>query len=396
LITRKLRLWPLAAVAAILLLTACAGGTSRAALTGSSWPGITAFDDAVYMAFNSHVYKINPEDGKQIWRFPSEPQQRQSFYAAPAVSEDLIVVADYTGRVYGVDPENGTQQWMFTAPVTGKFVGGAAIGDDYVYIGNVAGVMYAINKKDGTKKWEFPTRRDIWSAPLLDGNTLYFGTLDRHLYAVNAASGKLIWSYPGNDVSPEESPIGPMVGTPLLRDDILYFGDFNNSVQAFNLETRDLKWTHPTPNWVWSSPTFDEASDALYGGDVDGNVFALDPATGDQKWIFPTLGPVVSAPVVGEYDGDPAVFVTSGDSNLYILDLEDGSKLAEIDVTAEFVSRFLFFDTGTSQRPVPLYAAPILIGDTILVASQEGPTPLMAYDIDSLNRIWAFNPTPAQ
>src|SRR5688500_13029733 len=129
------------------------------------------------MTFGSHVYKIDPEDGNDLWRFPAEAQQRQSFYATPAVSDDLIVVADYTGRVYGLDPENGDQKWMFTAPISGKFVGGAAIGDEYVFIGNVAGVMYAIDKVTGVGEWEFATQRDIWAAPLVEGDTVYFGTL---------------------------------------------------------------------------------------------------------------------------------------------------------------------------------------------------------------------------
>lgn len=390
-ITRKLRLWPLAAaVAALLLLTACGG--DQAAMTGSSWPGLTASEDAVYMASGSHVFKIDPENGNDLWRFPEAPEQRQSFYAKPAVSDDLIVAADYTGRVYGIDPENGDQKWMFTAPISGKFIGGAAIGDKYVYIGNVAGVMYAINKTNGQSAWEFPTQRDIWAAPLLDGDTLYFGTLDRHLYALNADTGAVQWQYPASDVTAEESPIGPIVGTPNLQGDILYFGDFDNSVHAFDVEQRGLEWSHPAPNWVWSSPTFDEASKTLYAGDVDGNVFALDPETGDQKWTFATLGPVVSAPVVGEYEGEPAVFVTSGDSNVYILDPEDGSKIAEIDVTVEFPTMFLFVRTGTSVNPVALHATPIIIDNMLLVATHDGPNPLIAYDLDNLSREWAFDP----
>jgi eukaryotic-like serine/threonine-protein kinase len=391
LITRKFRLWLLTAAALIvvLLLSAC----GDAATTVSSWPGLAASDDTVYMAFGPAVYAIEAETGKEDWRFPAEPVRNQNFYGPPAVADDLIVADTYNGWVYGINLD-GIEKWSFKDPEGARFVAGATIGDEIVYVGSAFGTMYALDRESGEEVWHYSTDRDIWSAPLLVENTLYFVTLDRHLYAVDAAEGDLLWQFPEDNIPPEDSPIGPMVGTPILVDDTFYFGDFRNEAHALSLEDRDLLWDYPTQNWIWGSLVYSEETETLIGADLDGNVFALDAATGEEVWIFsePTES-VVSTPVISEYNETPAVFVTSGDSNLYILDLETGDKLDSVSVTTEFEQRFLFIQTGTDVRSVAVFAPPIIIGDFILLASHESPRPLIAYNRDTLNQAWEFDPT---
>jgi outer membrane protein assembly factor BamB len=379
-------------VVLLLVLTGCTG--NAAALTGSSWPGIATSDDMVYVAFGPHVYAVDASNGKEEWRYPAQAVRGETFYAVPAVDQDLVVVGDYTGTLYGLDFTKGTETWKFQAPLKARFIAGAVIGEKYVYAGTVAGHMYAVDRDTGTQEWEFAATRDIWSAPLLDDGVLYFTALDRHLYALNADTGKLLWQFPDADTKPEESPVGAMVGTPTLHDGALYFGSFSNAVYALDLETRKLLWTYPTKNWVWGSPIYDENTNQLFGGDLDGNVFAIDPATGKEGWKFTTGGPVVNSPVTAEYDGKPAVFVTSGDSNLYILNPENGEQIEKVGVTAEFKQSFLFVPTGTTIRPIPVYARPIVLDDKILLGTHEGPEPIHAYNLASLKKLWTFMPTP--
>jgi eukaryotic-like serine/threonine-protein kinase len=403
LITRKYRLWLLLAAALMITLVLSGCGGSRTATTVSSWPGLAASDDTVYMAFGPAIYSINPDSGTENWRYPAEPVRNQNFYAPPAVADDMIVADTYNGWVYALNLD-GTEMWSFKDPEGARFVAGATIGDQIVYVGSAFGTMYALDRASGEELWHFSTDRDIWSAPLLVEDTLYFVTLDRHLYAVDSAEGDLLWQFPDDDVTPEESPIGPMVGAPILVDDTLFFGDFKNEAHALSLESQDLVWDYPTQNWIWGSLVYSEETETLIGADLDGNVFSIDAATGKEVWIFsePTE-PVVSSPVLFDYEENPAVFVTSGDSKLYILDLETGEKLNVVSVTAEFEQRFLFVQTGTDVRPVAVYAPPIIIdiagedeSETkrlILLASHESPRPLVAYNRDTLEKAWEFDPT---
>ncbi len=390
---RKLRFWPLVLALGLgaMFLTGCGGG---AVLSGSSWPGISASEKAIYLAFGPQVYAIDPETGDDQWRFPDEPARGQTFYAPPAVSEGIIVVADYLGSVYAINPENGDDLWSFKSDPSARFIGGPLIGDGLVYAGNANGTMYALDRQNGNEVWRYQVDRDIWSTPLLADGTLYFTSLDRNLYALDAASGALEWQYPAEDASDEENTLGAMVGTPTLVNGVLYFGAFDNRVYALDVETQQVLWSHETSSWVWSNPIFDEETGLLIAGDLDGQLFALNAEDGSPVWLVETGESVVGHPVIGEQDGGRVLYAVSGDAKLYILNIEDGSQVHEpVESTGEFPQRFLFFSTGTDFRPVAIYAPPVLFDNLVLTGLHEGTEIIRAYDRNSLELLWAFDPS---
>lgn len=396
-ITKKRRLWPFAFGLLVLavLLTGCGGASTRVALTGASWPGITVFDGILYVAYGSQVYAIDPEQpDSMLWSFPASPNSRQNFFAPPAVDKDLVVVADYTNKLFAVDPATGQEKWSFESNRS-RFIGGAAMDDSRVYVGSVDGILHALDRKDGTEVWAFATGRDIWSTPVLADGILYVTSLDRHVYAVEADSGNLLWRFP--EIDGEEGgshTIGAIVGTPSLYEGVLYFGSLENQLYALDIKTRDVLWTYQTKNWVWSSPILDEESGLLIGGDLDGHVFALDPENGKARWTFDTAGPVVGEPVIDKRaDGTRAVYVCSGDSYLYRLNPEDGMEVAAPTlIKAQFTTQFLFIKTDTPQRPIPIYASPILFKDLVIIGAHQGDFLLYALDRETLLERWAFSP----
>lgn len=392
-IARRYRVWLLAGL--LVVLAGLLGGCSSSAtiLTGASWPGITPTDDSIIVAFGAQVYAVDPQAGNQIWVYPSEPARTRTFYAQPAVDDEMIVVTDYNDTVSALNPDNGQELWSFSTERS-RFIGGAALDDARVYVGAVDGTLYALDRERGQEVWTFSADRDIWSTPLLDGDTLYVTSLDRHVYAIDAATGSLDWQFPadGEDLDPE---MGAIVGTPTLHDGVMYFGSFNNRVYALDVETRDVLWTYETTNWVWSSPVVDDESGLVIGADLDGHVFGLDPATGEPAWTFETGGPVVGQPLLSDLvNGKYAALITSEDGNLYLLNPADGTMVdTPTDIEAEFSTRFLFVQTGTDTRPIPLYAAPVLYDDMILLGAHEGNTLLYALDQDTLLERWHFEPS---
>src|SRR5689334_11670986 len=103
-----------AALIIILLMTGCSG--SRTVTTASSWPGLAASEDTVYMAFGPAIYALEAESGKQVWRYPEATVRNQNFYAPPAVADDMIVADTYNGWVFALDPDDGKEIWSFKDP----------------------------------------------------------------------------------------------------------------------------------------------------------------------------------------------------------------------------------------------------------------------------------------
>jgi outer membrane protein assembly factor BamB len=371
-------------------LSGCSG--SRTLLAGSSWPGIDVSDDTVYLAYGPGVYAIDPQTTRAEWAFPEEPGRNQNFYARPAVDDELVIVADYSGMVFALDRETGRDIWRFPTE-SARIIGGATIGEGLVYVGAVNGVLYALDRDSGAEAWQFAADRDIWSSPLLDDGTVYITSLDRHLYALDAQSGDLRWQFPnGGD---DETTMGAIVGTPTLHDGVLYFGSFNNRVYALDAATQTVEWTYEASNWVWGSPLVDEESGLAIGGDLDGHIFALSLEDGSPVWEFEAEGPVVGTPVIEEgSDGERVVYVTSGDSHIYKLNVEDGAQAdTPASLSATFATRFLVVPTGEDIRPIPIYAPPVLLGDLILVGADQGNSPLYALDRDTLLEQWDFDPS---
>ena len=110
---------------AAFILTACGG-----AFANTSWPGLTADADTVYVAFNQQVYALQASNGTENWRFPAETDNAQNFYAAPTLTEDGILVAGtYNNLLYGIDPSNGGQEWLFEEASKSYIGSSAAFGE---------------------------------------------------------------------------------------------------------------------------------------------------------------------------------------------------------------------------------------------------------------------------
>ncbi|MBN1426781.1 MAG: PQQ-binding-like beta-propeller repeat protein [Anaerolineae bacterium] len=363
-------------------------------MNDSSWPGISLSDDTIYMAYANQVYAIDSQTGEAQWTFPEKPANDQLFFAPPAVTDDMVVVSDYRDSLFALNPTDGKQQWSFKSDRS-RFIGSAAVGEDLVYAATVNGTVHALDRETGVEEWFYATDGSIWSTPLLADGMLYVTSLDRHLYVLDAKTGNLSWSFSDSEEIGDSPSIGAMVGTPTLYEDVLYFGSFNNRVYAVSIEKRDVLWTYDTTNWVWSSPVIDEQNDQLIGADLDGHIFALDLEDGSRTWAYDASGPVVGAPVLGNLEDDTSVaYITcGGEPNLLILNTSDGKEaISPVTVKAEFPTMFLIVNTGTSTRPIPLFAPPVGTDELLLVGAHQGDDLIYALELDDLQEAWRFNP----
>lgn len=117
-------------------------------------------------------------------------------------------------------------------------------------------------------------------------------------------------------------------------------GDHNNRLQSAELAGIDksnvaklkLKWAfgfNKVTN-MRNQPVYTE--DALYVGSKSAHVLALDPNTGCVKWQTQTASGVRSSIVLGEYQGQRALFFADELANVYALAAADGKQLWKTNV----------------------------------------------------------------
>jgi len=178
-------------------------------------------------------------------------------------------------------------------------------------------------------KWSFNTNDKIFSHPIVDGNTVYFGSSDKTFYAIDIITGKQIWSYTtkssirskplingdvvyfnsGDDIYALDSRTGKEIwnsinvvnngaiqidywdyhsGSPAIHDGYIYFGLSSGELNGYNLNTGDLESQIIAIDSASIKCGLVIDKSVLYFGDWNGKVYAYDLKTGKKLWIYET------------------------------------------------------------------------------------------------------------
>lgn len=341
---------PLAALLALsIFLGGCATG-----MTPSSWAGMTADAERVYISGGPAVYAVNLETHAEVWRFPV----KSTVYAPPVLTEDgQLIVGGYDNVLYSLDPATGAENWSFKA--RDRWMGAVLVAGDTIYAPNADYRLYAFDL-NGNQKWEKPFQADqsLWGTPVTDGENVYFGTLGRWMFAVSAQDGAEVW---------KTELDGAILGTPVLNEGVLYVGLFDGAFVALDAEDGDILWQKPIDSWVWAGPVL--VDDVLYFGDGAGKIYAYS-LDGEQLWKQELNGAIVGTPAVTA-DG---LVVATDTGNIYYLSF-DGEVVHTASVTGA------------------VYSSLVPAGTFILVSPTEGENLLLALDE---NGAQAWNFTPAK
>lgn len=350
------------------LLSAC-GGVGVA----SSWPGVT-FDpdrELAYVAFQNHVYAVDVTNGNEVWRFPIEADNNQTFFASPTLTPDgHLIVGGFDNILYRVNAENGQpaagESWPFQG-ATNRFVGSALATESGIYAPSADMRLYGLDLS-GAERWNFLTGQPNWAAPAANGDTVYLTSMDHHVYAINAESGAQVWK--------SEPLAGAIVGSPVLSGNgVLYVGSFGAEVAALDVETGETRWvfrnSEANPlDWIWSGLALE--SDTLYAGDLSGNLYALNAETGEVRWHHQTEAGTQKWSITGQplVIGD-TVYYASENGSLYAVDAVSGNPRWQKEIGGQLLS------------------TPVAAGDLILVAPVGVDQLLVAVDLEGIQR-WAF------
>jgi len=369
---RKKVLFVIMALFAAALLSGCAGGAVR----GVTWPGLAADDNAAYLADGPSVYAINLKDGKELWRYPADRDNNLVFYSTPVVTPDGLVIVGSSGKnhsLVALNPTDVTQN--------------------------------ANNTKSPAAAWTFNEAKDQWVAPpLVVDDKLFAVNSDGYLYVLNLQDGQStkkavkairiggrLWAKPTTDgervflTSLDHSVIavdietyevlwneeieGAVAGSAVLGPDgILYVGSFASQLEKIDPASGKREPALKAEYWIWSTPTLD--GDTLYFGDLDGNFYSFNTSTG--KLNGPPVkpdGPITASPLVL---GDSILIATESGA-VYQVSQDGQSKL-------------------WSQPGGQIYTTPVKGGDLVLVAPLGTEAYLYAYSEDGSQAWQPFIP----
>ena len=341
-----------------ILSSACTGDSASVA---SSWPGLSADSETVYLAFGPHVYALQTANGRQVWKYPAEPERNVAFYSAPVLSPDgsQLITGGYNNVLYSLNPDSGQPNgWAFQEAAS-RYIGTPLITADGIFAPSADGRLYALDAS-GSPLWPEPFEAGApqWSQPASSGETIFTGSLDHNLYALNTATGQLRWSV---DLG------GAVVGTPLLVDGVVYAGSFARQLFALDAETGDELWRFTANDWIWGGPAGE--GNLILVADIQGHLFALDRESGEEIWRFEAEGGIYGSPLIA----NGLIFIGTDLGKVYAIDMQGRTEWVETLTTGQ------------------IYSQPVLAGELVLFALVGGDNLVVAYDLDG-SQAWSFNP----
>ena len=367
----------------IFLITACvliAGlftGCASTAGAASSWPGISSDGEVGYFAYGSEIYAIDAKNGSLIWRYPSEPDAKTQFFAAPEVSEDQVFAGSYNNSLVALDKNTGTEKWSFNK-AKDRFIASPLVVEGKVYAPNTDKYLYALDAV-GDLLWSFKAAGPNWTKPVSDGQALYLASMDHFLYALNL-------EYPTSALAIDKNGSRTLVEKPLWRLDLgtavvadpvlsegrIFVGTIDGKLYSVDIATGKIAWTFTDGdqyNSIWGAPVV--TAEAIFIGNEKGEVFAVSPVTGKALWPEPyAAGAEMIAGGIATENG--ALFVNKQGKIFTINAAKEPKPVASMDLV--------------------MFATPKSAGDKILLAPATKEKLFMAVDFSG-NEVWSFTPS---
>jgi quinoprotein glucose dehydrogenase len=329
--------------------------------------------------------------------------QKAAFEATPILIGGVLYFSTPFNQVIALDAATGKEKWKFDPKVDRKH--------DYSEVSS-RGVSAWIDSHAAAGT---PCHLRIFE-----------GTIDARLLALDGETGKLCPSFGKGgqvdlargveysarfqgdyEVTSAPAIVGDLVITGSAIGDNGYVDMPRGTVRAYDARTGALRWSWDPIPWAnkqlvrtgaanaWSTIAADVARDLVfiptgsaspdyYGGARPGDnkwassVVALKASTGEFVWGFQVAHhdlwdyDVASQPALIDFNGKPAVAVTTKIGNLFVLDRLTGKPLATVEERAVPKSDIPGEDAAPSQ-PIPAWSP--MVPQKLTVADAWGSTP---------------------
>jgi outer membrane protein assembly factor BamB len=176
----------------------------RFATGGSIRAAPLVANNIIYQPSNDgFIYAVNTTTGQLHWKFATAGANldsthfgfdRNSIYTQPVLVSDTLIFGSRDGNVYALDSATGKQKWTFAYDTTWAMA--ITADSNTVYVGwSTNRLVSALDVKTGKELWQFKSGAYVYTTPLIDAQSIYFGSADGNVYNVNKNTGEEIWHY---------------------------------------------------------------------------------------------------------------------------------------------------------------------------------------------------------
>jgi outer membrane protein assembly factor BamB len=254
-----------------------------------------ATDRIVATSDDGHVYALELQSGKVLWKRPGDGK----VYTSPLVLGDRVIAGDSGGNLMALSLQDGTPLWKLQ--LSGAVRGGASSDGTRIYAVSQDGEAVAV-RLDGSEVWRSavtypgfnrgkPTPIEGYAAPIVTQNAViipfardtYFDS--PALVALDKASGKVVWMAPKTG----KDDWGNIRSTPALssRGVLVYSEPYSGDVAGIDARTGSVVFRRTIgPCFFPQYASAAIARDVAYVPRFDGAVYAIEAHTGKPLWQF--------------------------------------------------------------------------------------------------------------
>ncbi|HVV05709.1 MAG TPA: PQQ-binding-like beta-propeller repeat protein [Puia sp.] len=235
---------------------------------------VLANNTLYFGSWDRYLYALDSRTGKEKWKFRTREDTAyhllEGIQASPLVYEGHVFFGARDGYFYSLDTATGQLTWKYSAN-SSWILTTAAAKDDVIFTGTSdTYLLLALDAATGKEKFRTTANGYVYSSPLIDSNTIYFGDFTGQLLAVDRLSGAIIDRYetPGR-VKHEDSTLnkgkldfaymtkgldlayytttvvgmhrlyrlGSIVSKPVIGNEIIYFGSADGALYAVRLNS---------------------------------------------------------------------------------------------------------------------------------------------------------------
>jgi len=222
---------------------------------------------------------LDPASGNIQWR-----QRLGAGIGAPTVAGGTVYVVSRDNSAWAIDAETGRIEWEVpSAPANAVLSGGAApaVSDNLVILPYGSGELVAASRSTGLRMWStavaggrlgvaYSNINDITGDPVVVGGTVYTGNQSGRVIALNARTGTRIWTATEGSYSPV-----------LAAGDSLFFVSDRNELIRSDADTGERVWGTELPLYVRERERRRRAVFTHYGPILAGGRLLV--ASGDER-----------------------------------------------------------------------------------------------------------------